>query len=73
MSNDKGSLRYRVPKEWAQLPEELKKHKSKAAFKRQSKKQLIQLYKDFLCCQIGCGVCGGVGGNAASQIGQEEN
>ena len=71
MARDKGSLGYRVPKEWAQLPEELKKLKSKAAFKRLSKRQLIQQYKDFICHQIDCGVCGNVGGNAASQIGQE--
>ena len=72
MTNDKGSLGYRVPKEWALLPEELKKLKSKAAFKRQSKKQFIQQYKGFECRQVSCRVCGEGDGDTTSRIGQVE-
>ena len=61
-TRDKGSLSYRVPKEWSELPDDLRKIKSKATFKTNSKMLIIKKYSEYQCCQIGCKVCEGGGG-----------
>ena len=52
-SRDQVSIAYRVPKEWSLLPEGFRKVKSLAAFKRQSKAQLLRAYGDFRCGERG--------------------
>ena len=73
-SKNHNSIAYRVPKEWASLPEELKEVKSYAGFKRQSKKLLLQQYSQFKCEKPNCQECKSkVGGEAASRSGQVES
>lgn len=55
---DQGSIKYRMPKEWSMIPEELKNRKSVTAFKLSSKRQMIEQYTEFECRQVGCVVCG---------------
>ena len=55
---DQGSISFKLPKEWATIPENLKQTKSLAAFKRNSKKDLRADYGKFQCLVQGCGVCG---------------
>ena len=55
------SIGYRVPKEWATLPEELSSLCSLSGFKRRSKKEFLDIYVSFECEVRGCRVCGGVG------------
>ena len=71
-TRDKGSLSYRVPKEWSELPDDMRKLRSKATFKKNSKMRFIKKYSDYECRQIGCRVCGGGcgGGIETSQRGQ---
>ena len=77
---DQGSIGFRVPKEWSSLSEEVQNIKSLAAFKRRSKTQFIQHYKNYKCPQVGCVVCGdgvtgleGGGVNSSSQSGRRES
>ena len=71
-SRDHNSIAYRVPKEWATLPANLRETKSFSGFKKQSKTQLLERYKQFTCEQAGCVVClGGEGERATLQSGQE--
>ena len=48
---------YRVPKEWATIPEGLRGLGSSAGFKRKSKLELLNQYKVFVCEDLGCRVC----------------
>ena len=57
-TRDQGSIRYRLPKEWAVISEELKTCKSFTAFKRWSKRQLVEQYSTFECREAECVVCG---------------
>ena len=63
MTGDKRSMRYQIPKEWSSLPEKLKSQRSLTAFKRQSRRQFLELYKKFSCREADCRAClGGAGG-----------
>ena len=55
---DQGSISYRLSKEWDTVPQEEKKIKSLASFKRNSKNSFIRKYKEFQCCVTDCRVCG---------------
>ena len=55
------SVGYRVPKEWATLPDRLRSVGSCAGFKRQSKREFLDRYKAFVCDDQRCRVCGGQG------------
>ena len=57
-TRDQGSIRYRLPKEWSLIPDELKHCKSITGFKNGSKRQLVEQYSRFECTGIGCVVCG---------------
>ena len=59
-TRDQGSIRYRLPKEWSLIPEELKDCKSISGFKKGSKRQLVEEYSRFECTEAGCMVCGNV-------------
>ena len=61
-TRDHRSVGYRVPKEWAALPEE-QRGGALAAFKRRSRGGFLGEYGAFVCDVPGCGVCarGGVG------------
>ena len=56
-TRDQGSIRYRLPKEWSLLPEELRRCKSITALKRGSKRQLIGQYNEFECGEADCLIC----------------
>ena len=58
LTRDHGSIKYRMPKEWSTISDELKECRSIAAFKGTSKKQLIEQYRVFECRELGCLVCG---------------
>ena len=53
------SVGYRVPKEWAALSNGLREVVSSAGFKRQSKREFLNMYKEFVCSDRDCQVCGG--------------
>ena len=53
------SVGYRVPKEWAALSNGLREVVSSAGFKRQSKREFLNMYKEFVCRDRDCQVCGG--------------
>ena len=55
------SIGYRVPKEWATLPEGVRSLTSGDGFKRRSKKEFIDRYATFVCEDRGCHVCRGSG------------
>ena len=61
-TRDHASVGYRVPKEWAGLPVELRGAGLLAAFKRGSRAGFLSKYGAFSCMTVGCGVCGGEGG-----------
>ena len=61
-TRDHRSVGYRVPKEWAALPEALRGVGSVAAFKRRSRGGFLGGYGAFVCGVRGCGVCQGEGG-----------
>ena len=56
-TGDHRSVGYRVPKEWATIPEAERGKGSLAAFKRGSKGSFLAGYGSFLCTSVGCGVC----------------
>ena len=58
-TRDQGSIKYRVPKEWSTLSDEMNKCRSMTAFKNKSKKEITEQYQKFECKQIGCVVCAG--------------
>ena len=60
-SRDHGSVGYRVPKEWAALPEEQRGVGSVTALRRQSKAGFLAGYRGFVCRTRGCAVCAGIG------------
>ena len=72
-TTDRGSMGFRVPKEWSTLSEELQGVKAKDAFKRRSKMQFIKKYKEFECRQRDCRICGsseeGWGGEEGGGLG----
>ena len=59
-TRDQGSIKYRLPKEWAVIPEDLRKCGSVTAFKNGSKRQLVEQYSMFECIEVGCIVCGDI-------------
>ena len=61
------SVGYRVPKEWASLSERVRGIGSSAGFKRQSKREFLNVYKVFTCQERGCRVCGGLGGTVSQR------
>ena len=56
-TQDHRSVRYRIPKEWHSLKEELRAINSLGGFKRKSKEQFISQYKSFECKLRNCYVC----------------
>ena len=58
-TRDTNSIAYRVPKEWASLPDSIKEARALTAFKNQSKRQMIRQYENFDCVQAGCRICQG--------------
>ena len=54
------SIKYRLPKEWSSILEKQRQCSSLNAFKKGSKRQLIEQYTAFECRDIGCMVCGNV-------------
>ena len=62
-TRDHRSVGYRVPKEWATLPEDQRGTRSIAAFKRQSKAGFLAGYGAFVCGVVGCRACAGGGGS----------
>ena len=62
LTRDHGSIKYRMPREWSTIADDLKECKSIAAFKGTSKRQLIEQYSRFECSEVGCLVCGEGGG-----------
>ena len=52
-----GSVGYRIPKEWASVPAELRGVPSLAAFKRRSRVAFLSEYARFACIGVGCRVC----------------
>ena len=59
-TRDQGSIRYRLPKEWSAISQDLKECKSIAAFKKSSKRQFVEQYGMVECREVGCVVCGNV-------------
>ena len=57
-TRDHRSVGYRVPKEWATLPEAQRGRGSLAAFKRESRGGFLARYGGFKCEVAGCRVCG---------------
>ena len=43
-TRDQGSIRYRLPKEWSAISQDLKECKSIAASKKSSKRQFVEQY-----------------------------
>ena len=58
-TRDHASVGYRVPREWAGLPAELRGVGSLLAFKRRSRGGFLREYGVFECGVRGCHVCGG--------------
>ena len=58
-TRDHRSVGYRVPREWAALPVELRELGSLAAFKRTSRTGFIREYRLNVCGVRNCYVCGG--------------
>ena len=56
-TRDHGSVGYRVPKEWASVPAELRGVPSLATFKRRSRGAFLSDYARFVCTGVGCRVC----------------
>ena len=56
-TRDHRSVGYRVPKEWAAVPEGLRGAPSLAAFKRGSKGGFLSQYAGFVCRESDCRVC----------------
>ena len=52
---------YRVPKEWASLTEAQRGTASLVAFKGGSRRGFLGEYGAFVCCDVKCEVCGGMG------------
>ena len=69
-SHNRSSIKFTLPKEWASLPEELKKCRSMKGFRDRSKGQIIEGYRMFECFQVNCWACG-AGETGTSQRGQE--
>ena len=57
-TRDHRSISYRVPTEWASLPERIRGLGSLAAFKRNSKNMLLSKYREFECTTSNCRACG---------------
>ena len=55
------SVGYRVPKEWASLTEAQRGAASLAAFKGGSRRGFLGEYGAYVCCDVECEVCGGLG------------
>ena len=53
-TRDQGSIKYRLPKEWSLISEELKRCKSITALKKCSKRELIKEYDMFEYSEAGC-------------------
>ena len=58
-TRDHRSVGYRVPKEWASLPQKLQNKGSIGGFKKSSSKELLEQYKSFTCSDRLCQVCTG--------------
>ena len=58
-TRDQGSIKYRIPKEWSSVSDEMKNCRSIVAFKNKSKKQITDQYRKFECKQAECIVCAG--------------
>ena len=58
LTRDHGSIRYRMPREWATVADDLKECRSLDSFKGTSKRQLIEQYGRFECGEVGCLICG---------------
>ena len=56
-SKDQGSIRYRMPKEWSDIPEDTRNCNSMVGFKEKSKKQLLEQYLRFECKRADCVIC----------------
>ena len=56
-SRDTSSLSYRVSREWALIPDNLKSVTSQAAFKRRSRSLFLRECGQFECKQTTCRVC----------------
>ena len=56
-TRDHRAIAYRVPNEWASVPDKVRGAKSLAAFKKQSKSIFINQYKSFRCYVRGCWEC----------------
>ena len=56
-TRDHRSVGYRVPKEWATVPEGLRGATSVGAFRRGSKGGFLSEYARFVCRQGNCRVC----------------
>ena len=58
-SKDQLSISYRVSKEWSSVPAKVRDSATCSSYKRKSRKELLQNYKEFVCHQPGCLVCRG--------------
>ena len=60
-TRDQQLVGYRVPGEWAALTEAQRGSVSLSAFKGGSRRGFLASYGAFVCREVGCDVCGGVG------------
>ena len=60
-TRDQRSVGYRIPREWATLSEERRQLASLSAFKGGSRRDFLGVCGAFVCCAVGCVVCGGWG------------
>ena len=60
-TRDHGSVGYRVPREWGEVPEEWRGRGSLVALKRATRAAFLGGYAAFCCTVRGCRVCRGVG------------
>ena len=61
-TRDHGSVGYRVPREWGEVPEGWRGGGSLGALKRASRAAFLGGYAAFRCRDRGCRVCRGVAG-----------
>ena len=60
-TRDHEAVGYRIPREWASIPEAQRGVGSLASFKRGSRVGFLEGYGAFVCRRAGCGVCSGIG------------
>ena len=65
-TRDHRSVGYRVPEEWASLPEGQREVGSLARFKRESREGFLGQYRGSVCDGRGCFVCGSDGGRGGT-------